>query len=100
MQVIKRLEGKETKVDSSIYGAYLGDYELAPNFILTITKDGDKLFGQATGQGKLELEPISETEFTVTSVKANISFEKDSTGKVTGLVLAQGGQNIKAKKNK
>jgi CubicO group peptidase (beta-lactamase class C family) len=99
-QIIKRLEGKEIKVDSSGYGAFVGDYEIAPNFILTITKDGDKLFGQATGQGKLELEPVSDKEFTVPSVKANVLFEKDSDGKITGLILMQGGRETKAKKIK
>ncbi len=99
-QIVKRLEGKETKVDSASYGAFVGDYEIAPNFILTVTKDGDKLFGQATGQGTLELEPVSDKEFTVPSVKANILFEKDADGKVTGLVLSQGGRETKAKKIK
>ena len=100
LQVINRLEGKETKVDPAVFDAYVGDYELGPNFILTISKDGDKLFGQATGQRKFQLDAISETQFTVPTVKANISFEKDSAGKIIGLVLAQGGQNIKAKKVK
>ena len=100
VQIVKRLEGKETKIDSSGFDAYIGDYELKPNFILTIIKDGDKLFGQATGQGKLELEPVSETEFVAPSVKANVSFEKDSTGKVIGLILVQRGQTTKAKKIK
>jgi CubicO group peptidase (beta-lactamase class C family) len=98
--VIKRLEGKETKVDPAVYETYAGDYELAPNVFLTISKEGDKLMGQVTGQGKLELEPVSETEFTIPAVKANISFEKDTAGKVTGLVLVQGTRTTKAKKTK
>ncbi len=100
VKVINRLEGKETKVDPAVYDALAGDYELAPGFVLTISREGDKLIGQATGQGKTELEPVSETQFVVPSVKANITFEKDSDGKVTGLVLLQGGQTIKAKKIK
>jgi CubicO group peptidase (beta-lactamase class C family) len=97
---IKMLEGKKTKVDSSVYEAYVGDYELAPNFIVTITKEGDKLMGEPTGQAKTELQPISETEFVVPSVKANVTFEKDSAGKVIGLILVQNGQTIKGKKIK
>ncbi len=100
VQIVKRLEGKETKVDSAGFEALVGEYELAPGFILTVTKDGDKLFGQATGQAKLELNPVSDTQFSVPSVKANISFEKDSAGQAVGLVLIQGGQNMKAKKIK
>lgn len=100
LQAVKRLEGKETKVDPAVFDAYVGDYELAPNFVVTITKEGNKLMGQPTGQEKTELEPISETEFVVPSVKANVSFEKDSSGKVIGLILVQGGQTIKGKKIK
>lgn len=100
VQIINRLEDKETKIDSSVYDQYVGYYELAPNFILTVTKEGDKLMGQPTGQEKSELEPVSQSQFVVPSVKASVSFEKDSAGKITGLLLIQGGQTIKAKKIK
>lgn len=99
-QIVNRLEGKEVKINTAAFDAYLGDYELAPTFVLTITKSGDKLFGQATGQGKLPLEPISETQFAVPAAKAQISFEKDATGKVVGLNLIQGGRTTSAKKIK
>jgi CubicO group peptidase (beta-lactamase class C family) len=100
VRVVNQLEGKAAKVDPSVFDAYTGEYELAPSFILTITREGDKLMGQATGQGKLELEPVSETQFTISAVKANISFEKDAAGKVTGLVLTQGGRTTNARKIK
>ena len=98
--IVKRLEGKETKIDSSGFAAYVGDYEVSPRFTLTITKEGDKLFGQGTGQPKLELQPVSDTQFTIVEVKANITFEKDSAGKVVGLLLSQGTRNANAKKIK
>ena len=69
-----------------------------PQLVLTITRDGDKLFGQGTGQPKLQLETISETQFEVTAINARITFEKDASGKVTGLTLVQGGRTIKAPK--
>ncbi len=99
-QAINQIEGKEIKVDNAVLESYVGDYELSPNFILTITKEGEKLMGQATGQGKITLEATSETQFAVPTIKANITFEKDSTGKVTGLILDQGGRKMSAKKNK
>ena len=99
-QVVKRLEGKEIKVDPAVFDAYAGSYELAPGFILTVTREGDKLMGQATGQNKAELEPISETEFAVSFAGATVKFEKDAGGKVTGLVLVQNGRTINAKKIK
>ncbi len=99
-QMIKKIEGKETTVDPAIFDSYIGDYEIAPSFILTITKENDKLFGQATGQGKLGLETVSNTQFINSAVKATITFERDSAGKVTGLVLDQGGRKMNAKKIK
>lgn len=98
--IVKRLEGKETKVDTSGFDAYVGEYQVNPRLILTITKEGDKLFGQMTGQGKLLVEPVSDTQFTIPEVKANITFEKDSDGKVVGLLLSQGTRTANAKKIK
>jgi CubicO group peptidase (beta-lactamase class C family) len=98
--IVRRLEGKETKVDSSGFDAYVGEYQVTPKLVLTITKEGDKLFGQLTGQPKLAVEAVSDTQFTIPEVKANITFEKDSGGKVTGLVLAQGTRTVNAPKIK
>jgi CubicO group peptidase (beta-lactamase class C family) len=98
--IVRRLEGKETNIDTSGFEAYVGEYQVTPALVLTISKEGDKLFGQLTGQPKLAVEPVSDTQFTLPEVKANISFEKDSAGKVVGLVLSQGTRTVNAKKIK
>jgi CubicO group peptidase (beta-lactamase class C family) len=100
LMIVKRLESKETKVDSAGFDAYVGEYQVTPGLILTISRDGDKLFGQLTGQGKLAVEPVSDEQFTIPEVKANITFEKDAAGKVTGLVLSQGTRTANAPKIK
>ena len=69
--IARRLEGKETKIDTSGFDAYVGEYEVNPRLTLTITKEGDKLFGQLTGQAKLAVEPVSDTQFTIPEVKAS-----------------------------
>ncbi|MCY7348114.1 MAG: DUF3471 domain-containing protein, partial [Pyrinomonadaceae bacterium] len=99
-QIISRLEGKTVKINPAVYDDYVGEYEIAPAFILTITKEGEKLMGQATGQGKLEFEPTSATQFVVPVIKGSVSFEKDAAGKTSGLILIQNGRTIKAKKIK
>lgn len=98
--IVRRLEGKEVKIDASGFGAYVGEYQVTPRLVMTITKDGDKLFGQMSGQQKLAMEAVSETQFTITEVKVNITFEKDAAGVVTGLVLTQGARTVKAPKIK
>ncbi|HEV7395982.1 MAG TPA: serine hydrolase [Pyrinomonadaceae bacterium] len=91
-------EQKEVHVDQKIYGSYAGDYQLAPNFVLTISTENGKLLAQASGQEKNELFPTSETEFFLKVVNAQITFVKDEQGKVTQLILHQNGRNMEAKK--
>jgi hypothetical protein len=87
------------KVDPKIYDSYVGQYELGPNFIITVTREGDSLMTQATGQPKIELFPESEAKFFLKIVDAQITFVKDEKGQVTDLILHQGGDQ-KAKKIK
>lgn len=86
-------EHKEVAIDPKILDNYVGSYQLAPNFILTVTREGDHLFTQATGQGKVEVFPESDHDFFLKVVDAQITFETDSQGKATGLVLHQGGDH-------
>ena len=89
---------KEVKVDPKIYDSYAGDYELATNFVLTISNEDGKLMGQASGQPKSQLFPTSETEFFIKIVDAQVTFVKDERGNVDHLILHQNGRNMEAKK--
>lgn len=93
-------EQKEVKVDPKLYDSYVGEYEVTPSFIITITIEGGKLIAQATGQGKLELFPISETDFTFKVVDAQVTFVKNTQGQVTELILNQNGRKMPGKKIK
>jgi len=93
-------EHKAIKLDPKIYDAYTGQYELTPNIILTVSREGDSLYLQPTGQGKFELFPESKTEFFVKTVDAQITFVREENGQVTKLILHQNGQDIPAKKTK
>ncbi|MBL8516778.1 MAG: serine hydrolase [Betaproteobacteria bacterium] len=77
-----------------------GEYQLAPNFILTISRDGDRYLSQATNQGQVEIFAESDTKFFVKVINAEITFQKDADGKATGLVLTQNGREMPAKKIK
>jgi len=95
-----RKERKEIALEPALLDAYVGEYQLAPTFVITITNEGNLLFGQATGQPRFRLHPEAETEFFLTEADAQVSFVKDAAGKVTHLVLHQGGQNVKGDKIK
>ena len=98
--IVRRLEGKEVKVDAASLDAYVGEYQVTPRMTLTISKEGDRLFAQFPGQEKHAVEPVSATEFAIPNVRANITFQKDAAGAVTGLLLSQGSRTANAKKIK
>jgi len=91
-------ERKEITINPSLLDAYVGEYKLAQNFILTITKENERLYVQATGQPRVQLHPEAETKFFLAEVDAQVSFVKDGTGKVTQLTLHQGGRDQKTEK--
>lgn len=78
----------------------VGDYQLAANFVLTISRDGDRYFSQATGQGLIEIFAESATKFFVKVINAELTFQRDSDGKVIGVLLNQNGRENPAKKIK
>jgi D-alanyl-D-alanine-carboxypeptidase/D-alanyl-D-alanine-endopeptidase len=65
---------------------------------MTITRDGTQLFVQATGQPKFEIFPESDRDYFLKVVDAQITFETDSQGRATELVLHQNGMNQPAKR--
>jgi CubicO group peptidase (beta-lactamase class C family) len=82
-------------VDPKIYDRYAGEYELGPNLVMTITRDGDRILGQLTGQPRFEIYPASETKFFLRVVEAEVTFVKDEKGAVSHLILHQGGKDQK-----
>ncbi|HWB09206.1 MAG TPA: serine hydrolase [Pirellulales bacterium] len=86
------------KVDPKIYDELEGRYELAPNFILTVSRKDDRLLTQATGQPEVEVFPESENEFFLRVVDAQLTFVRDKEGQVTHLILHQGGRDIEGKR--
>ena len=93
-------EREEVTVDPAVYDEYVGRYELTaqPGLIITITREDDRLMGEATGQSKVELFPESETKFFLKVADIQIAFERDNTGYVHQLMVYQNGQETPAKR--
>jgi len=87
-------------VDSTVFDALVGSYQLAPGFVLEIRRRGTQFFSQATGQEEVEIFARSETEYFLRVVDAQLTFVRDQAGKITSLVLHQGGREIPAPKTK
>jgi CubicO group peptidase (beta-lactamase class C family) len=85
-------------VDPAILERYVGRYQLAPTFIITITRDGNQLTVQATGQPPFAIYPSSETEFFLKVVEARITFNVAEDSTVESLTLHQNGQDMPGRK--
>ncbi|MBC7895126.1 MAG: serine hydrolase [Cytophagaceae bacterium] len=89
---------KEIALSADALQRFVGEYPLAPNFVITITRTGDKLFAQATGQPQFALFAEAEAKFFFKVVDAQLEFETDATGNVTAVVLVQNGARQRAPK--
>lgn len=94
------IETDTKEIDDVILKSYTGNYELAPNFILTISMEGKQLSAQATGQGKIKVFPKSEDFFYSKDIEAQIQFNTNKKGEIESLTLFQNGREMVAPKIK
>jgi len=93
--------GKSTvKLPVSTLKEYVGHYQLAPGREFDITLKNGQLYAQLTGQSAFPIYASKKDEFFYTVVDAQISFQRGKDGKVTGLVLHQGGRDLPAPRGK
>lgn len=101
--VVKRLAGGdekgEGKIDTKVFDDYVGKYD-SPLGVLTITRDGDKLFAQPEGNSKEELVAKSPAKFQVMTVGAEVEFVRDDQGQVAKMLIRISGQQMEAKRIK
>lgn len=83
-------------VSPELYDLWAGTYRLQPGFDLVVTRDGDRLISQATGQAAVELHPASAIRYFLKEVAAEVEFIAGDDGRATEAVLYQGGQEIHA----
>jgi len=86
------------EVDPAIYDAYIGRYRLNENIVFTVTRQGDGLFVQLTGQPRVGVFPESETKYFYRVVDAQITFGRGEDGAVDHLVLHQNDMDQRAER--
>jgi D-alanyl-D-alanine-carboxypeptidase/D-alanyl-D-alanine-endopeptidase len=96
--VLPAAEHKEVAIGPKFYDVYVGQYQLTPLLIFTITREGNQLFAQLTGQPSLQIFPEGPREYFYKAVEAQISFETDAQGHAVALVLHQNGRDMRAKR--
>jgi serine-type D-Ala-D-Ala carboxypeptidase/endopeptidase len=84
---------RETAVGAAVLDSYVGHYKLGLTSVVAITREGDQLYAELTGQPRAAIYAKGEREFFYKIVDAQISFQTDPQGQPTALVLHQGGRD-------
>ncbi|HKO97388.1 MAG TPA: serine hydrolase [Pyrinomonadaceae bacterium] len=104
--IVKWLTGRKARVrkvikqNPEIYDAYVGEYELNPNRIFVVSREGDRLFIDVPRGSKTEMFPESKSKFFLKAPDAQIEFVMDKNGQVTALEIRAYGQTLTPKRIK
>ncbi len=85
-------------VDSATLDGYVGRFQVNPDRVLTVTKEGGKLFGQPTEAPRVELLPLSELRFIRRDQNIQYTFVKNTAGKVDSIEINFPGGTSQAKR--
>ena len=96
--LFKAIARRAIAVDPGIFDGYVGRYELAPALVVTVAREGDRLFIKAGNDPLFELFPESTRDFFLEVTDAQVTFELDTVGRATGLILHQNGRDTPAKR--
>jgi CubicO group peptidase (beta-lactamase class C family) len=86
-------------IPPGILERYVGKYQFPDNFILDITLNGNRLYGKGAGprQIRQEIVPYDTSRFFARNLDAQLLFNMDKNGTVTGLTKIQNGVAIAKK---
>ncbi|HEX7980291.1 MAG TPA: serine hydrolase [Gemmatimonadaceae bacterium] len=78
-------------LSSSALDRVVGAYPLTPAMVLAITREGDSLYVQATGQPKLRLVALADNHFIALAANAELVFDISEPGAAKHVTLRQNG---------
>jgi len=88
---------KSVTLSAAALDEVIGDYKLPTGLVIHIFREGDQLISRAEGQVALPLYASGPNDFFVKIAPIALTFTRDATGKVTGLVLHQGADYVAPK---
>jgi CubicO group peptidase (beta-lactamase class C family) len=94
------IERTAIPLEPATFDAYVGEYELRPDAVVKVSRDGDRFWLEAPGQARMELFAESETSFFLKGLDVQIKFAKDSSGTPALVLLYQDGEQQEARKVK
>jgi D-alanyl-D-alanine-carboxypeptidase/D-alanyl-D-alanine-endopeptidase len=87
---------QQVAIAPHVLDRYVGDYQLAPQAVLRVKREGGQLIAQLTGQSWYPVFPESERVFFYKVVDATLHFEADAPGQAVAVVLHQSGRQLRA----
>ena len=87
---------KEIAVDTRLLDLYPGRYRPSPEWVYTVTHEGDALRIQLPAAPKMRLYAETERDFFLKTTDAQVTFQVDGQGHVTGLILHIWGFDVPA----
>jgi bla regulator protein blaR1 len=87
---------QQSAIDAKILDGHVGFYQLNDNVVMAITRNGQQLNAQLTGQKALPIYPRSNTGFSYKD--GEISFITEPDGATASLVLHQHGVDLPMKR--
>lgn len=97
MDYVAEKPSSMAKIAPQAFDKYVGKYDFN-NRHYTITREGNRYFGQAPNNLKRELFPASDTKFFIPEVESMITFVKDEKGEVVELIYDQNERSIRCKR--
>lgn len=103
MKLLKMLKGEKVepprvrmpiRLPAEKLDRYVGAYEIMPGFSISVFRQGDRLWAQATNQPRLGIYPASETRFFYRAVPAELEFVIEPDGRIEKLIVHQHGLRL------
>src|SRR4030095_1095116 len=96
----KAAQAPSPGVTDGKYAALIGNYDGGTMGVLIVRQEGEKLFALAPGGERIELVPEATADkFSAQPVGGSVSFERDSAGKVTAIIVTlPNGRVVKGRK--
>lgn len=98
-EIIESEEAEEFIYDAADFEPLTGRYELTimPGFILTFSREGNRIYTQATGQPEIDITATTDSTFDLKGVNAAVTFHRNEDGSADSLTLHQNGNHIAKK---
>lgn len=86
------------KIAQPIPDDIVGQYDLAPDMVITLTRTNEYLLAQAPGCPSVPLVPESDLNYSLAGIAAHLTFIPNEQGQITELILKMGGREMYARK--